>query len=190
MSLGRGACLLLMGLFVMRPLMAAPLLYESEDYYDIEGHSAQQLREQMNNVRPMEHGQRFDAYTEWYVKWHFDFQNTAQGCELTESKVSVDIVYHLPRWANEESAAPELQRHWNSYFKHLLLHERGHAQNGKKAATEIADMLKNLAPFSSCPLLEQMANERAQQIIAEHNAWDLEYDKETRHGRTQGATFP
>ncbi len=177
-------------LFYHAPALAEPQLHEYDDYYDIQGQSAEQLRAQMNALRPMEQGGKFDADTQWEVKWRFDYREKNQTCELTRSQVSVDITYHLPRWTNEDQADSPLQSRWENYMKHLRLHESGHAQNGEKAAAEIADMLKNFAPFSTCAELEEMADERAQQIIAEHNAWDREYDRETHHGKTQGAVFP
>lgn len=190
MNLKKRAFLALITALMGLPLHASPLIEISEEYYEIDGQTELQLRDQMNEKRPLDHGEPFDAKTVWFVKWHYNYQGKKEGCQITETEVRANITYHLPLWSNEDEANKELQDHWKRYQKHLLEHERGHARNGQKAAREIETMLNNLAPFSSCPLLEEMANKRASDIIVSHHAWDLEYDRQTQHGRTQGAVFP
>jgi len=177
-------------LFSSALAFAEPEIREYEQAYPIQGSTAEKLREQMNQERPESKGERFDADTHWNIKWHYDFLADTKSCVIGLSQVTETIVYRLPHWVNQEDADPKLQKKWDNYLKHLRLHESGHAKNGRAAAEEIEAMLKNLAPVASCPLLDKIANERAQQIILSHNAWDLEYDKETRHGATQGAVFP
>ena len=183
--------LLALCLLIYKPVtFALPLISEYEQPYEIHGSTAEQLRDQMNQVRPLMHGEKFDADTEWNLKWSFDYQPDDNSCVIRDSQVTLDIIYHLPRWEDEERSDPKLQERWAVYMKHLLIHESGHAKNGKKAAMEVEAMLKDLAPMESCSLLEEMANDRARQIIDSHHSWDLQYDKETQHGVTQGAVFP
>jgi predicted secreted Zn-dependent protease len=144
----------------------------------------------MNARRPYDRDRRFDAHTEWKLKWHFHYKSQAESCALTDSIVTADIFYVLPHWADEAQADGGLQAQWENYIQNLRTHESGHAGNGEKAANEIATMLNNLASFPSCDLLEKAANDRAYQILDEHKAWDLQYDQDTRHGATQGAVFP
>ena len=40
-----------------------------------------------------------------------------------------------------------------------------------------------------CPALEARMRERFQQIVDSYSARDREYDRQTDHGRTQGAVF-
>jgi predicted secreted Zn-dependent protease len=170
--------------------VAAPLIRQSELAYQIHGATAEEMREQMNQIGPIVQGKKFDADTEWQLKWHFDYQPDDKFCVVTGEEVVLSLVYHLPFWLNEKEAQAGLQKKWNYYLRNLRIHEKGHAKNGENAAAEVEAMLKNLAPMVNCQLLEQMAHERAQQIIEARHAWDRAYDQETQHGALQGAIFP
>ncbi len=176
--------------FLTTNLYASPLTSVKKDYYDISGTTAPELRKQMNNQGPTDHGARMSAYTSWAIKWRYDYDQTDSGCSLTNIRVYLDIVYQLPHWTNYDDGDSALQSKWESFSEHLLTHENGHADNGKGAAKEIENALQNYPEMSSCKALGDAANSAATDIINQHKEYDLSYDAETEHGHTQGARFP
>lgn len=174
----------------MSTAYATPIINDNVETYKIYGATANELRQQMNENGIYDHGGRFDANTSWYVKWDFHYQDSSVGCSLSDITVSVDITMHLPEWADKQDANDPLQEQWVRYLTLLRMHERGHRDNGIKAARDIDYMLNNLPSMPSCSTLESEANSKAYSILKEYNAADLSYDSETDHGKNQGAIFP
>jgi len=103
------------------------------------------------------------GYAEWYVQW-------SRTCQVT---VSID--YTLPKWENEGEAPVELQDAWNSMLANLAMHELGHGRHGLIAGNEIV--------ASNCA-----GNPR--DVTDWWAEQDKVYDRETRHGETQGVQLP
>lgn len=72
----------------------------------------------------------------------------------------------------------------------LQLHEDGHKDHGVAAAQEVLSTITNLPAYPSCPELETAANTAGKSVIERYNQKDIEYDRVTQHGATQGAIFP
>lgn len=159
-------------------------------YYDVAGSSAKALRQQMDAKGPLDGGKRFDAHTEWDIKWNYRYRPTASGCELTGVNVSLSGTILLPRWVDSNDASSALVEKWNRYLAALRLHEEGHYAHGVGAAREIEALAKSFHGSGDCPAMTSEFNDRAQSIIARYKALDVAYDRETDHGRTQGARFP
>lgn len=102
------------------------------------------------------------GYTRWYVSW------TAR-CEVT-----VKITYTYPNWTDYEDADEDLQGYWNAFIANLRIHEHGHGDHGLQAGFEIEETGCVEDPYG---------------IIEKWGSQDTAYDKETKHGETQGAVF-
>ena len=139
--------------------IADPATTVHTTFYSINGSTAAELNSQMKSRGP--HGNW--AYTRWYVRW-------SGSCQVT-----LEISHTYPRWTNEREAPGSLQRSWNHMMSRLQLHENGHAQHGKNAATEVER--------SGC-------RGNVMSIIQKWAAQDEVYDKQTNHGRTQGVALP
>ena len=172
-------------------IYAAPIVNEQYANYIITGNSANTLRDQMSTFGPSDiASERFDASTKLYIQWQYNYQPVADGCYLTKVDVKVDITYRFPEWSDYSLAEDGLKHHWDGYMQNLKTHERGHAENGVAAATEIERALTQLPVMQSCEDLANTADNIAYQTIAQHNTKDIHYENETNHGATQGATFP
>ena len=137
---------------------AAPSVRTKTIYYEVYASTSQQLRSQMSL-----HGPRgFWANARWYVRWTGD-------CRL-----SVELTYTMPKWANKDLAPPALQRRWDAMIEKLWLHERGHGQFAIEAAREI----------------ERVGCHQAQRIMRKLRRQNEAYDRRTKHGRTQGVRLP
>ena len=158
--------------------------------YDVDGLSATEIRRDLDRRGPLSAGKRFDARTEWKVHWWFDLERVPGGCRATRVRVDLEVVVLLPRWRQPADASAELVRRWQGYLTALREHEDGHSAIGTSAADEIQAALSDQPLGASCALAEQRANRTGHDIVARHNRRDEQYDRDTRHGATQGARFP
>ena len=151
-------------------------------YYDINGASAEELRTQLNLLRPVGvDGYKGDATTKWLIYWNWPGYGTSD-CDVALAWIFYDIEVILPRWKMPADAQPELIRHWASYMEALIEHEKGHVEYVVDHSSYVLDAIKQ----SDCETAEAEAN-KILQAIRQH---DIEYDKATDHGKTQGARFP
>ncbi len=134
--------------------------------------------------------ERVDAYTDGQIKWRYDYAQSADGCKLKSLTVSLDVTLIFPRWTPPEGVSPQLQEQWRAYLAALEAHEQGHEKLAMQAAEEIAAALSSLRPYPSCAELEQAADEAGERVLQHYRQLELEYDRETEHGATQGARFP
>lgn len=160
-------------------------------YYGITGDSANALRTRLDADGPLdESGKRFDAHTEWYVTWRYRYRPTASGCEFTRLTVSVTGTIILPRWVHTDRVSDSLVRKWDRYIAALRLHEDGHYAHGVSAAQAIEALEHSLRASGDCAATTDAFNRQAHAILDKYKALDATYDRDTDHGRTQGAQFP
>jgi predicted secreted Zn-dependent protease len=171
---------------------ANPSITVDTNYYSITGSTAQQLRDQLNQLRPSDEktGKRFDAYTRWSVRWDYRYSNNSDSCQISEADVKTKIVITLPQWQIPANPSKPLVNKWNRYMAALRSHEDGHKNHGIAASQEILSLLQQFPKQASCSQLSRAANQAAQLVIKKYNQRDLEYDRVTKHGATQGAKFP
>ncbi len=152
-------------------------------YYDIHGMTAGELRSQMNELGPTDPNdhKRMDAVTLWNFRWNWPGYGSAQ-CDLVSGSVTYEIKMTLPRMADQGRVSAGLNEKWNTYISALVGHERGHAEFVVKEAPEVLKAIKS----ASC-LTADAAAGHVLDIIRRH---DRDYDAETNHGETQGASFP
>ncbi|NUP12844.1 MAG: DUF922 domain-containing protein [Polyangiaceae bacterium] len=149
-------------------------------HYAIQGSTIGQLHSQLMTVGPQDAlGRRWDATTDWDVRWKYD-------CGSDSTEVDVTIDYTMPQW----SAPPEAQtftiQRWNGYYTALEKHEQGHGDNGIAAGHEIKRELDELGSRSNCRELRFTADLEARAIIDKYAQKDVEYDARTNHGILQG----
>jgi predicted secreted Zn-dependent protease len=146
-------------------------------YYEISGNTARQLRSQINTKRPKSH----DAQTQWSIRWSWPGYGS-KTCDLNTANVSYTIEVIMPRWKPPQGASPQLVTRWNDYIRALTLHERGHVDN----VIENLPHVKKAIASATCETAESEAKARLDRIKQN----DLDYDRVTNHGETQGARFP
>ncbi len=104
----------------------------------------------------------FWAYTQWYLKW-------SSSCE-----VNLTITYTMPELKDRAKVPLILRKKWDAMLEKLEMHEEGHGQHGINAANEVF--------AADC--------HGAKSITAKWARQDKIYDKETRHGQTEGIYLP
>jgi predicted secreted Zn-dependent protease len=178
------------GTWLALPAGAEVSTHTDTEHYEIRGTTAAQLRAEMNARGPAgADGRRYDGYTRWYVSWRYTFQRSG-ACAIDRVSTTVKVTTTLPRWADEARADAALQATWRRYTAALATHEDGHARNGLGAARDIDAALARLPPEPNCDAMGARANAVANGILRQYNQRDLDYDRETAHGTTQGARFP
>ncbi len=154
-------------------------------YYTIAGNTPADLRKQMNLLGPTDpHGAHSDAYTDWYVSWVWPGYGSA-NCDLSQVRISYAITVTFPKWepANSVSQAKSgLVDQWQHYITRLALHEKGHVDDVVKNQRAIRQSIER----ATC----STADAAAQRALERLRTFGVNYDKKTRHGATQGATFP
>jgi len=160
-------------------------------YYRITGNSADELRSDLNKKGHVDQsGNRWDAYTEWYITWSYPYSITDDGCATGPIMVDVDVKFYFPKWSKSGDATQELVDKWNDYINALETHEDGHKEIAINAGCDIWQVLNDQPHYANCDELERNADEAANEILDLYRQRELSYDKETDHGATQGARFP
>jgi len=171
-------------------VIAEPVVNYTYHYYTATAKHASELRAALNEASPVhEDGRAFHAYTKWYVNWHFYWNRREASCEMTSVSTDVAVDYTLPQFQPAAGADADVQQRFDNYYRALFTHEQGHAQHGIDAAHEVERSLMQMAGWS-CDTITEDANRRAREILGKYNRMDVDYDRDTEHGRTQGAVLP
>lgn len=152
-------------------------------YYDVDGEDAAAVRTALDAVRPTDRndGERVDALTHWAMRWRWT--GTRRGrCNLASARVTVSAMVTLPRLAHPDLAPAPLVAQWNQYLAALEAHEAGHVRYAYAHRAMVLDAIRR----ATCAT----ASAAAQATLTAIMAHDLDYDRDTQHGRRQGATFP
>jgi len=171
-------------------------------YYDIEGSNPQELVDQLAKNIPFaarliagnpDTTNRVDAVTGTNYTWRYWLDPVSPNentCTLRWVTVDVHITYWMPRWVNPEAGTPELRTDWFEYSKALAYHEQGHGAHAYKSGQNALDqMLALKGEVKDCETFGtelDKIGKAAQDQIREN---DLEYDRLTYSGATQGARF-
>lgn len=161
-------------------------------YYPIVGSTASTLRQQMSVMGPQSqtNGRRYDARTDWHVHWAYNYGRRGGQCAITSMNTRVDVLYILPGWTAPRNTPVGLMTEWQRYMGALRTHEIGHKDHGVEAGTSVLQTLRSIPPQPTCEALQTTINMRLKNAVARYNQKDLQYDRTTRHGFTQGAVFP
>lgn len=170
---------------VTQAAYASPQISQIDDRYTIAGANTAELHAQMDNLGPVVQGHRFNASTEYFVRWNIQYQQNEAGCKVTDARVMLFITQLLPEWQNYSSATPDAKRDWDVYFDRLKQHELGHVNHGLQAADEVEAMFSTLPVMASCAQLESAAKEKTDAIVEKYKKDDVDYDAVNNHGMTQ-----
>lgn len=146
-------------------------------YYRVYGSTEEELRREIQIKGPREYA----AYTGWEVSWTWAGYGSLH-CDVSSPIVDAEVTVTFPSWDPPSDASPELIEKWSAFITALAVHEQGHVDHVYESLLLIETTIEN----ADCLTAEAAA----QEIIREMNQFDLDYDRETGHGRSQGAVFP
>lgn len=178
--------LMLLSAGTARAELTAHLDYQ---YYEVPAHRFMSLREELNAASPVhEDGRTFHAHTNWHVYWHFQYRELpGGGCAIDSAHTELTATIILPGPADPAIAR---DRAFVTYLAALKVHEQGHYQIGRETAAAIDRGLLALPPQDTCTGLGITASDFANAQLARARDTESAYDRDTGHGRTQGATLP
>lgn len=162
---------------------------ESYAFYDIEGTSVAELKQQMRQGGTRwNDGKVYAALTTWDIRYNYEITEEAGNYSIKSAETDISVVYLLPNRIAAADAAPEpLAGQWETYMKHLREHEYGHKDISVKAAAEINLALAALRGFSSREKLEKEVKRLVAAKFKRLKELQIAYDDETSHGIKQGA---
>ncbi len=88
----------------------------------------------------------------------------------------------MPRWTPQGNISNDLLVEWENYIQALAAHEQGHVDLVVTQHHSIIDAIRG----ATC----ETAEAAAQIALTRLRQNDINYDKTTQHGASQGARFP
>jgi predicted secreted Zn-dependent protease len=162
-----------------------------KETYAVSGDNASDLRSDLDRKRPPSpDGRRFDANVLWSLTWSFHFDLQPRACALADATVDLQMLVRLPVLAADAAPSQAVRERWEDFALLLETHEAGHIDTYFEGARSLQDAFAEVEPASSCEELRAVLADIGAAAIEAIRAADIEYDRHTDHGRTQGATFP
>jgi predicted secreted Zn-dependent protease len=157
-------------------------------YYPVTGGDVAGIGRSMVAMAPRENGEPARGLTHWWVTWHANWA-PAGHCRVTDVDVQLRAEVTLPSWTPPADADAVVRRRWERFLSALSVHEAGHVDIGTAAAAEISRTLQQVtAP--DCGFMERRTHALVDGLLNDYIARDRSYDRQTRHGATQGAVWP
>jgi predicted secreted Zn-dependent protease len=157
----------------------------------VSGDNASELRADLDRKRPPSPGgRRFDANVLWSLTWSFHFDPQQRACALADATVDLQMLVRLPVLASDAAPSQAIRERWDDFALLLETHEAGHVDTYFEGARNLQDAFAEVQAAASCDELRTVLADMGASAIDAIRAADVEYDRQTDHGRTQGATFP
>lgn len=98
-------------------------------------------------------------------------------CRVQKSRTTVDVIIHLPRWANYRSANKFAKQSWDTLFADIKKHELVHAKIAKDYGTRIQNKIESLSSRSSCRSLEAVVSRSSKRLLTKHDRAQRKFDR-------------
>lgn len=157
------------------------------NYFAVSGSSLSEIRQNLRRARPW--SMPFDAWTNWKLRWHVQWQEFAGQTSARSVEVRTTALITLPIWQAGTKSTPEVREAWWAYLRALATHEQGHLQIARDATREVEQRLRSLPPFNSAAAAKAEATRVANDVVEQFRKLERSYDAETGHGATQGASL-
>ena len=173
----------------VNPAMGGPSINPSSsirvEHYDIRGTTWPALVREIDSKGP----EGFWGSASSPIRYHFEATPSPGGCRAAAVRVTTDARVRLPSWGNRYEGSASLQAQWDSSYRSLDLHERGHVQISLEGAKEVERVLNSLPEQPTCEALAAEGRRRAQEVLATVSRRQLAYDAQTNHGRDQWSPY-
>lgn len=166
------------------------ILREHFEHYIIAPERVEQIKLELRTHSPVSRKNKvFHGGTEWTLVPDFRWKQIGNLCKIQDVRVKLDGIYTLPKLKNDLPVGSEIKKRFEQYYQALLEHEKGHQDLWLSAGQEIETLLTSFEPFYSCQELAKQAKIRVGKVIHTYQQHNRDYDKQTGHGRTQGASI-
>lgn len=154
------------------------------NHYSVQGGDYAALSQSLKANGP----KGFHGLASWKIRYDYTTKRQRDGCQVNTLDVKVNGEILMPRWTDESSGPPDLQRRWSTYYAALKRHEDGHIQHGRELALIVKERLMGLGVVP-CDQLKALIEREYQRLYGNLKTRDQDYDARTNHGATQGAQF-
>lgn len=151
-------------------------------YYPVVGATRDAIRRSILLKRGRYTHEDYDANTQWCIHYRYSRGKSPSPGSSTFT-ASEDITITMPAWSGVDGS--EVGRVWHAYSRHLRYHEEGHYLIDEACLAAMTARVAKLpgdAPFSQVDAL-------CKQTMRDYDAMNVDYDRITNHGATQGAVF-
>jgi predicted secreted Zn-dependent protease len=155
------------------------------EHYDIRGTTWAELAREVDSKGP----EGFWGSASSPIRYHFEATPSRGGCRAASVRVTTDARVRLPSWANRYEGSAALQAQWDSSYRSLDLHERGHVRISLDGAKELERVLNSIPEQPTCEALAAEGRRRAEEVLAAVTRRQVAYDAETNHGRNQWSPY-
>ena len=169
----------------------------TQSRYDVSGTTAAEIARSIHESGPIIDGKPYGGKTEWEGQWQIEYSRPVDEegravqegrCRISRVDVFIDLDVTLPRWESRGEAPRRLREKWDSFIEALRVHEYWHQQSILEGGEKIRNKLDGMAA-GDCKSLKTRAEARAAEVIESVRKKNEQYDRETRHGATQGARW-
>ncbi len=159
------------------------------NYYPVTGATRFELLTSKANNRPWKATNAFDACTQWNIRWAFNCTQQAGRYVLGSVELTTAVAVNLPRWVPPPDARSNLVERWQEFVKALGTHELGHVTLARLATAALKEELEVTPTYISPDELAAAVERNGKAIFEKFRQKEAAYDRETRHGATQGVRF-
>lgn len=164
------------------------ILREIYKHYSIEPQTVLQIKQELRKKSPVSKSKRlFHGGTEWKLTPKFGVRVVGNLCQIFSASVTLAGTYTLPKMTNRTSASEKTQLIFDQYYESLMFHEKGHQALWLEAGEKIEKLLQYFPEEYHCNPLAQKAKHAIAEIVLDYQQKNRDYDKQTGHGKTQGA---
>lgn len=162
-----------------------PSLAISTEHYDIRGTTWEQLRREIDAKGP----RGWTGMASGRVGYDLKTRPEGSRCAVASVQARAETKVQLPAWGNRFEGPRPLQVHWDSVYRTLDLHERGHVAINVEGARDLERAIKAIEPQDTCEAVVAEARRRAEGVWRSISQRQSEYDADTDHGRRQWSPY-
>ncbi len=138
---------------------------------------------------PHEPGSRYYARTDWYLTSDWSWKASSADCALTGAQVTVAVTMTLPTLVSVD-APEDVQKRWRTFIDNTIAHENEHVKLAYDGARNYQRDLDRIPAAANCEVLQNRLKDLFRKNFDLIDRANIDYDKRTKHGETQGAIFP
>ena len=156
--------------------------------YPVTGADRQTIRAQLRLPSAAAGVRSYAGYYEWHISWRYETRAERDLCRVSRATVTLSSTVTIPEWTPPVGVDSSLVADWKHFRDALAVHEQGHRELAYAGAGRVQRALEKL-PVQLCASLASTARSVADPLIGELRLQEARYDRDTRHGFTQGATW-
>lgn len=157
-------------------------------YYSVTGQTISEIQKSIAESTPSKEGTYYYAgVTIWDLNSSYDLVDTAKGCAVKNSEVRLNTTIHLPQLAETRLVSASVRAEWTRFSNALKTHEMLHAKNAYRAAMTLLSKISRVDTAVPCLRARTIIQEGTDALINNISDFDRQLDRQTQHGKTQGA---